>query len=200
METIHVYHSLQTKLNADDIEFCPHLPLEKPLFVCANYQLLEKEKKKIGCINVFSLDRKTVEMKQIQAVETNAVFDLKWDPEKSAAPRLAQASADGSVVIYALEDSFEQKAAAPAPVAEEEKKQPAVSVGGAEAIGSSLHLVQKIKSKVPKKGSSTPAALYIDWNNHVIPSCAHLLPLLLLLIEFSFSARCAQRSCCDWCE
>jgi hypothetical protein len=70
---------VKTRLCADSVEWCPILD-DTQLMVCGNYQLNESTREKNGCIIMFDVHPTTGDMEQIQAIDTDAVLDLKWYP------------------------------------------------------------------------------------------------------------------------
>jgi hypothetical protein len=85
---------MKTKYHCDCVEFCSQ---SKDLFVCGNYELIEKEKIKVGCLYLMKviawnesnnnvekyendnyLLTDTSNFVEIQSFQTSAILDVKW--------------------------------------------------------------------------------------------------------------------------
>lgn len=93
--------------NADAVEFCPHDSFHNVL-AASTYVLQEGDRpSRSGCITLFDVDADDGRLDLIQKVETAGIFDIKWSPQNTGRPLLAQADADGCVKIYSLPDGSE---------------------------------------------------------------------------------------------
>lgn len=104
----------ELKGNADVVEFC-NIPPYLNLLVAASYTLQEGPVPiRVGGLHVFSVERKdenhaAVRLQELQVIETSGVFDIKWRGSSSdlgLLPCLGQASADGSLRLYSLQEGL----------------------------------------------------------------------------------------------
>ncbi|CAM6080043.1 unnamed protein product, partial [Sphagnum tenellum] len=102
----------ELKGNADVVEFC-NIPPYLNLLVAASYTLQEGPVPiRVGGLHVFSVERKdenhaAVLLQELQVIDTSGVFDIKWRGSSSdlgLLPCLGQASADGSLRLYSLQE------------------------------------------------------------------------------------------------
>ncbi|XP_020097508.1 diphthine methyltransferase [Ananas comosus] len=91
--------------NADAVEFCPHSPFHH-ILAAATYTLQEgTQPHRTGSISLFDTNAETG-LGLVHRVQTAGVFDIKWNPSGgSSYPLLAQADADGCVVLRALQSN-----------------------------------------------------------------------------------------------
>jgi WD40 repeat protein len=92
--------------NADAVEFCS-TPAYYNLLVAASYTLIEgPTPTRVGGLYLFTLGDSDCNLQELQAIETSGVFDIKWRKPSAAGlvPCLGQASADGSLRLYTLQD------------------------------------------------------------------------------------------------
>ncbi|KAJ0989025.1 hypothetical protein J5N97_007381 [Dioscorea zingiberensis] len=96
---------LQLDGNADAVEFCPHPPFHNVL-AAATYTLKEgddHQPSRSGSISLFDADKG---LDLLHRVETEGVFDIKWNPSGDGArPLLAQVDAIGSLALHELVDN-----------------------------------------------------------------------------------------------
>jgi hypothetical protein len=104
----------ELKGNADVVEFC-NIPPYLNLLVAASYTLQEGPVPiRVGGLHVFSVEKKdknhaAVLLQELQVIETSGVFDIKWRGSSSdlgLLPCLGQASADGSLRLYSLQEGL----------------------------------------------------------------------------------------------
>ncbi|KAG6504390.1 diphthine methyltransferase homolog [Zingiber officinale] len=93
--------------NADVVEFCPHDSFYD-ILAAGTYTLQEgAQPHRAGSTSLFST-RDGLSL--LCRVPTIGVFDLKWSPRgQNAPPLLAQAGADGGVVLYKLESQLKEE-------------------------------------------------------------------------------------------
>lgn len=92
--------------NADAVEFCS-TPAYYNLLAAASYTLIEgPTPTRVGGLYLFTLgDGADYNLQELQTIETSGVFDIKWrKPSPDLVPCLGQASADGSLRLYTLQD------------------------------------------------------------------------------------------------
>jgi len=92
--------------NADAVEFCS-TPAYYNLLAAASYTLIEGPTPiRVGGLYLFTLgDGGDYNLQELQTIETSGVFDIKWrKPSPNLVPCLGQASADGSLRLYTLQD------------------------------------------------------------------------------------------------
>lgn len=104
----------ELKGNADVVEFC-NIPPYLNLLVAASYTLQEGPVPiRVGGLHVFSVEKTdknhaAVLLQELQVIETSGVFDIKWRGSSSdlgLLPCLGQASADGSLRLYSLQEGL----------------------------------------------------------------------------------------------
>lgn len=99
--------TLTTELegNADAVEFCT-TPAHYDLLAAASYTLQEgPTPTRIGGLYLFKIDETEHELQKLQLIETSGIFDIKWrKPTCDLPPYLGQASADGSLRLYSLQE------------------------------------------------------------------------------------------------
>ena len=100
---------IDTKFNADSIEWCPTKP---PYFVCGTYQLIEgipacnelkssENNSRIGSMILFKFDSASKCLSQVQTISTAAVTDMKWC-DYNGVPLLGVTSSSGKFDLYSL--------------------------------------------------------------------------------------------------
>ncbi|KAG0567871.1 hypothetical protein KC19_7G168300 [Ceratodon purpureus] len=91
--------------NADAVEFCS-TPAYYNLLAAASYTLIEgPTPTRVGGVYLFTLGDGDYNLQELQRIETSGVFDIKWrKPSADLVPCLGQASADGSLRLYTLQD------------------------------------------------------------------------------------------------
>lgn len=100
---------IDTKFNADSIEWCPEYPA---YFVCGTYQLVEgkpgenelkssKNNSRIGSIILLKFDVASKSLSEIQSISTAAITDMKWY-HYDGTPLLGITSSSGELGLYSL--------------------------------------------------------------------------------------------------
>jgi diphthamide biosynthesis protein 7 len=100
---------IDTKFNADSIEWCPVNP---PYFACGTYQLIEgtstcnelkssENNSRIGSILLFKFDSGSKCLSEVQTISTAAVTDMKWCNYNDV-PLLGVTSSSGQLDLYSL--------------------------------------------------------------------------------------------------
>ena len=100
---------IDTKFNADSVEWCPTNP---PYFVCGTYQLVEgtsapdelkssENNSRIGSMILFKFDGASKCLSEVQTVSTAAVTDMKWC-DYNGTPLLGVTSSSGKFDLYSL--------------------------------------------------------------------------------------------------
>lgn len=107
--TISKIAQIDTKLNADSVEWCPTNP---PYFVCGTYQLIEgitgsdtlkssENNSRIGSIILFKYDSAKKSVTKLQTIYTAAVTDMKWY-NASGESLLAVTGSSGKIDLYSF--------------------------------------------------------------------------------------------------
>ena len=92
--------------NADAVEFCT-ASAHHNLLVAASYTLQEGPSPiRVGGLYLFTVgEESNPELRKLQLLDTSGIFDIKWNRSSSSfAPCLGQASADGSLRLYSLQE------------------------------------------------------------------------------------------------
>ncbi|XP_028400590.1 diphthine methyltransferase-like [Dendronephthya gigantea] len=100
---------IDTKFNADSIEWCPEYPA---YFVCGTYQLIEgtpaenelkssKNNSRIGSMILFKFDMASKSLSKIQSISTAAITDMKWY-NCNGTSLLGITSSSGELCLYLL--------------------------------------------------------------------------------------------------
>lgn len=103
--------------NADAVEFCS-TPAYHKLLAAASYTLIEgPTPTRVGGVYLFTLGDEDNNLQELQTIETSGVFDIKWrKPSAGVVPCLGQASADGSLRLYTLQDGENYNAVLLSPI------------------------------------------------------------------------------------
>ena len=100
---------IDTKFNADSIEWCPVNP---PYFVCGTYQLIEdtttcnelkssENNSRIGSMLLLKFDNVSKCLSHVQNISTEAITDMKWC-SYNGTPLLGVTSSSGQFDLYSL--------------------------------------------------------------------------------------------------